>query len=608
MILHAATDVTSPEEPTPDATSADPRSADPRSADESPASDLHGLRGLLELAVCFVIVVIMLRGFFLEGYLVSTGSMAPVLLGFHKRVQCPSCDHTFAFGVRFDESVSESPLAAGGSSGPDRFASCPNCGQSNIDVSAVPRNHGDQLLVHKHAFDLRRPRRWEAVVFRNPARLADAYVKRIVGLPGETLQINDGDLFVNGSIARKDYATQRDMRILVSDLRHAPENDEWESPWQLDGDWTASGSQLACDMNSESDRSSIRLRHWRWNGGNHTVEVGLPVADAYPDWTEFENRFAHIPISWASRIEYDRINEVLRCEGVMPDDMQRDLMTSATNEAFRRAVYRLAAMSHLAPVTDHYGYNTLISGKEFFVRDVMIDTVLQFLELPIHIDVDLPVNDTTLRLRLNPQSGQVALFPQESDKPLRLGQVDAASMSAGPLHLEVSNFDCRVLVAVNGTLPFAPLDLPPDAPGAVISPMSPPTSEPGIRPDSLACEAARATFDFRRQQNRLGLTIVGGSVQINELRLFRDVYYTPGRRTNAVDTPCKIPAKCYFVQGDNSPVSSDSRSWPNPFVPHRLLLGKPFVVHLPSRPGRVTIAGRDISIRIPDFARIRYIH
>jgi hypothetical protein len=63
------------------------------------------LRQAVDLIVCFIIAVILLRTFILEGYLISTGSMAPGLFGFHKRVVCPSCQHTFAFGVSFDESV-----------------------------------------------------------------------------------------------------------------------------------------------------------------------------------------------------------------------------------------------------------------------------------------------------------------------------------------------------------------------------------------------------------------------------------------------------------------------------------------------------------------------
>ena len=116
-------------------------------------------------------------------------------------------------------------------------ATCPNCGQANINAKAAPAAYGDQLLVHKGVFDFRRPRRWETVVFFNPASPGEAYVKRVVGLPEETLQVLDGDLFIEGEIASKDLATQRDMRIGVFDLAYRPSQNEWQMPWQLDPGW-----------------------------------------------------------------------------------------------------------------------------------------------------------------------------------------------------------------------------------------------------------------------------------------------------------------------------------------------------------------------------------
>jgi len=42
--------------------------------------DQRWLRSAIDLAICFVMAVILLREFVLEGYLISTGSMAPGLL------------------------------------------------------------------------------------------------------------------------------------------------------------------------------------------------------------------------------------------------------------------------------------------------------------------------------------------------------------------------------------------------------------------------------------------------------------------------------------------------------------------------------------------------
>jgi hypothetical protein len=59
--------------------------------------------------------------------------------------------------------------------------------------------------------------------------------------------------------------------------------------------------------------------------------------------------------------------------------------------------------------------------------------------------------------------------------------------------------------------------------------------------------------------------------------------------------------------GDNSPVSLDSRAWSEPAVPRSLLVGRPFVVHLPSRPLSLGLGGREVVLRVPDLSRVRYI-
>ncbi len=552
---------------------------------------------MLELAICFVMTVCILRGFFLEGYLVSTGSMAPVLLGFHKQIECPMCQHQFAFGVRFDESVGEGSIAANSSSPVDARATCPNCGQINIDTSGVPRNHGDQLLVHKNIFDFRMPRRWEPVVFRNPANPAEAYVKRVVGLPGEELQVLDGDVYVNGQITRKDLATQRDMRILVSDVSHVPDSDDWGLPWQLDGDWQVSDGQLACRLEPESaGQNTLAFRNWRWFGGVHTVEAPLSRDDAYPDWTDFLERFHRIPISWTSRLEYDDEAGLLRCRGVMPIEMQRDLMTSATNERFRRAIYRLAALSHLAPVTDGYGYNSAVSSTEFSVHDLMLDVAIQVDSGQPVLVIDVPVSGQLWHVTLDIRAGTIELQQDDGDAVIRSGRIP---IGAPELRIEVSNFDRRLLVGIDGELAFAPVDLP----GQLDSSSENIDGAMSSTPSMSAVQTAQQI----REQARWRIDFGTGSCRITQLHVYRDVYYTPGRKKNGVDSACRVAQNAYFVHGDNSPVSFDSRSWDNPLVPHEMLVGKPFVVHLPSRPGQLRFGGRELTIRLPDFSRIRYI-
>ena len=59
-------------------------------------------RALTEAFVSLFVAVLLFRTFAAEGYMISTGSMAPSLLGFHKRVVCPTCGITFPFGTAYD--------------------------------------------------------------------------------------------------------------------------------------------------------------------------------------------------------------------------------------------------------------------------------------------------------------------------------------------------------------------------------------------------------------------------------------------------------------------------------------------------------------------------
>ena len=62
---------------------------------------------------------------------------------------------------------------------------------------------GDRVLVDRSALLVALARRWEVVVFHSPEEPAAMCVKRVVGLPGESVQIPRGDVFINGAIARK---------------------------------------------------------------------------------------------------------------------------------------------------------------------------------------------------------------------------------------------------------------------------------------------------------------------------------------------------------------------------------------------------------------------
>jgi len=57
---------------------------------------------------------------------------------------------------------------------------------------------GQFILVNKLAYRLGSPERGDVLVFHNPQNVKEDYIKRVIGLPGDTLDIHDGKVFING--------------------------------------------------------------------------------------------------------------------------------------------------------------------------------------------------------------------------------------------------------------------------------------------------------------------------------------------------------------------------------------------------------------------------
>ena len=64
--------------------------------------------------------------------------------------------------------------------------------------------HGDNLIVDKISYRFREPERYEIIVFPYQYKENTYYIKRIIGLPGETVQIKDGKVYINGKEQKKD--------------------------------------------------------------------------------------------------------------------------------------------------------------------------------------------------------------------------------------------------------------------------------------------------------------------------------------------------------------------------------------------------------------------
>ena len=55
--------------------------------------------------------------------------------------------------------------------------------------SKDPSFNGDRILVSKFAYEFDDPQRWDVIVFKFPGKAQDNYIKRLIGLPGETVRM-----------------------------------------------------------------------------------------------------------------------------------------------------------------------------------------------------------------------------------------------------------------------------------------------------------------------------------------------------------------------------------------------------------------------------------
>ncbi|HMP79308.1 MAG TPA: signal peptidase I, partial [Pirellulaceae bacterium] len=189
------------------------------------------------------------RTFQAENFIIPTGSMAPGLMGQHMDVTCAKCGYAYQAGAS-----GESSLTAPSNRNMVTHTTCPICNyRMAMDRKRNPdhtSNQGDRIVVDKFLYDFIEPDRFEVIVFKNPNNGKQNYIKRLVGVPGDQLTIEHGDIFQMSrdgdqwvkTIVRKPADKVRVMMQLVDDTHHIPKllhEAGWPLRWQA---WQAGSS------------------------------------------------------------------------------------------------------------------------------------------------------------------------------------------------------------------------------------------------------------------------------------------------------------------------------------------------------------------------------
>ena len=198
------------------------------SSTEKPASS-PWIRETLDSFAVALILAFLFRAFVAEAFVIPTGSMAPTLMGAHKDVTCSQC------GYGYQCSASDEFESKTGAIGHATIVgtTCPMCRfEQPVDLKN-DANHatfsGDRILVSKLAYALGDPQRWQVIVFKYPYEAKTNYIKRLIGLPNETVRVEHGNIYVKKAdetefhISRKPPALINELLQPVADTNYLSE-------------------------------------------------------------------------------------------------------------------------------------------------------------------------------------------------------------------------------------------------------------------------------------------------------------------------------------------------------------------------------------------------
>jgi len=494
----------------------------------------HGdpTREVFETIVFVVVLVLMLKLFVAEAFVIPTGSMATTLLGDNVRVTCPECGYTFPVTAAVQEGVRAVPESA----------SCQNCGHYFHPTNSRDWNSGDRVLVAKYEYHIRAPKRFDVPVFKYPRepynraeKTAMNYIKRLCGLPGETLAIYKGDLYVTNTLT---YPGRPQPERQLELWKHEPEQDYtyyrdpeavalFESggfePIRKTPEQILTVRRLVFNLD-QAPKSLTGVAKTRWH-----VSPGAEGAG----WTMGDTSFRH--------------------EGNVSGWMRYHHVEPGWDKG--------SVPRQPAPITDLLGYNFRPNSPPVWVPDLIVDCTAEFGNASDKVVLELTKAGDKFQAEFD--NGKCRLFRIPSaaaDKRELLGERDTKITKSGRYDLRFANVDSRLTVWVDDRpLDGAPVDYPPP-------------SRDSFEP---------TTTDVH-EPARIGAT---GTVAISNVSLWRDVYYTCNEAGDCRVQTYYVQPGHYFCLGDNSASSADGRSWG--LVPERLMLGRAVVVYWP--PSRIGV-------------------
>lgn len=392
--------------------------AETRKPKKKKKKQAEGTRETVESIAIAFILAFLFKTFQAEAYVIPTGSMAPTLYGRHKEISCDGCGFEFALGAssEIDQNTSNLQYRI-----KDVF--CSNCGK-HLDAGDAPVFNGDRILVNKQVSEYKR---FDVVVFKNPEQAHVNYIKRLVGLPGETIRIRKGDIWALApgaawEIQRKqDPFVQKAIQLTVYDDQH-PATDLIELGWPERWEPSVPGE------------------------GTGTVGGWLPAANG---WTPDREQRTYKVNADGEELQWLRYRHFMPHSSTWPDPNQVN-------------PDRVVPQAEL--ISDFCSFNAFKQG--FFDRDAFGVYWVGDLTLNATVQLDTVSDGGSITLELvegpqifqceiDCQTGAVVLTVLDSNDRQLLTTIASGSTAvegAGSYDITFANVDDRICLWVNGSL------------------------------------------------------------------------------------------------------------------------------------------------------------
>jgi len=542
-----------------------------------------GIRETVESVYVAIVLAFVLRAFMVEAFVIPTGSMAPRLMGEHYDLQCPACGHEYSYGWHDPRQIAP---ARGDTYNPDG-AHCPSCGFAYPHSRMKSYvNGGDRVLVMKYLYRFIEPKPWDVIVFRNPQSNDNNYIKRLIGLPGETIEIVHGDVFViphgkrQWQVRRKPDRAQEAMWQVVFDSDYVPDMT------RLAGDGIKKPRRwepLSADGPGLWDAARAGERVLAFSGGDRPEYLAFKglLRPSLPEAEEQSRREAFVP-----RYSYNSARQEKHLEDV---DLCGDLKLSG--------VFR--------PLSEDASVSLIVGGLRYAVK--------------ARFDAD-----GTVAMFRRPREVTGANWPSQPWRQVSVGRLKVG----GGYQIALAHVDCGAKVWVGRR--------------KVIDEIYPGDYK-GLKQRLAEADESPIPAPMAR------IGAVGGPLELWHVRLMRDVYYTSFTlsRQNPPGPPASLkhrdlqvesmrkakslkfdivegapgwgvsgrPIKLagdpenpsdmdeFFVLGDNSPQSLDSRGWIEAAPSLRLRDGDKLLYHLGTVP-RYNLIGKAMFVYWPSGFRL----